>query len=67
MKNKIAGAVAAWGFAIQSFIDIDTPGDESIADRAKDYGRYITDQESLDVVSGWFNWDEITKALTGKP
>ena len=61
--DNIKGAFTAWEIAISYFFGESYPAGESIPDLASQFGRDITDKESLKVVSQWFNWDKITSYL----
>ena len=62
-KEKINAAFVAWHLAISSFFGKDFPSDKSIEELARCYGERITDAESLDFVSTWFDWEVIESYL----
>jgi len=53
--------------AVREFLDgREFPSDESIDEVASQYGRSITDADSLEEVAEWFNWEKITGHLESR-
>jgi len=65
-NDKIKSAFIAYRLAIETSIGLSWPGKESIDDLAKSFGRDITDEESLEFVHNWFDWDNICRFLERK-
>jgi hypothetical protein len=64
--EQIKAAFIAWNLAIDSFLGQPFPQPESLEDRAKSFGRQITNAESLEFVSTWFDWEVIESFLSNQ-
>ena len=66
-SRLLSGAWCAYVMAVREFLDgREFPSDESIDEVASQYGRSITDADSLEEVAEWFNWEKITGHLESR-
>jgi hypothetical protein len=61
-KGKIEGAFSAWSMAITEKLTRNDPY-SSLLELATAYGKYITDEESLDIVAEIFNWNKVNELI----
>ena len=57
-RDRLKGAFTAWSLAIQSKLTADNP-EESYEDLAHQFGKNITTETDLDLVSEFFDWDRL--------
>lgn len=63
-RSELNGAFIAYQLAIRGIIESrPQSGMQSVHKHAKQFGKSITNDDALQVVSSWFKWEEIAAAI----